>query len=500
MSRTISRTIVMCLLLIAVIPVLAQGDRPDPTPAATKNTSIQGDRPEPTPATNKGGTIPNPTGPGGPTSNTGIIRQWAIEAAASTEYSAEGWSANQALGAPDSSGCRDQATAWASLEANDGEYLVVRFEQFVLPTQINVHVVHNTGTIANVLVANSNFTDRFISVPNSAEGRGSPCPNIHSVNVTGIDFAVDSVIIVVNQAASGNWTEIDAVELVGVPVDPSQITPPPATTPVPPQPTTVLGLSVTCPDGIAFNNGVEVVVNMRPGFSYTATAIGIGDFDPIIAVSDENGNILCNDDDANGANYIANLPTTGPIGPSNRTAHKPFTYSGSELGNVSFIVGSFGSTAGEFVLLIEGLAVTRADGSGEGAGDPFLINVTPNMVASGVDYTSYMIAVTNALDTMITAVDANNTIIRLSDGTAVMCDDAGTTNCFGLSEDLTPYYVSRENGRTLGGGRYDSMLHIPNDTFTVEDGGIINYRFTSSGQNTLGDYVAAFHFGTTAGQ
>lgn len=66
--------------------------------------------------------------------------------------------------------------------------------------------------IADVLVANSNFTDRFISVPNSAEGRGSPCPNIHSVNVTGIDFAVDSVIIVVNQAASGNWTEIDAVE------------------------------------------------------------------------------------------------------------------------------------------------------------------------------------------------------------------------------------------------------------------------------------------------
>ncbi|NOG51547.1 MAG: hypothetical protein HND48_20570 [Chloroflexi bacterium] len=53
----------------------------------------------------------------------------------------------------------------------------------------------------------------------------------------------------------------------------------------------MLGLSVTCPDGIAFNNGVEVVVNMRPGFSYTATAIGIGDFDPIIAVSDENGNI-----------------------------------------------------------------------------------------------------------------------------------------------------------------------------------------------------------------
>lgn len=495
MLRTATRLIVTCLLLIAVFPVLAQGDRPDPTPATQKNTSVQGDRPEPTPATSKGSSI---TTPAGPTTNTGLVRQWAIEAAASSEYSSTGWSANQALGAPDSRGCADQQTAWASLEPNDGEYLVVRFERFVLPTQINVHVVLNPGTIAGLLVANSNFTDRFIPVPNSAEGPGSPCPNVHSVNVTGIDFAIDSVIILVDQAASGNWTEIDAVELVGIPVAPSQITPPPAITPIPPQPTTVQGLSVTCPDGLSFTNGVEVVVNMRPGFSYTATAIGIGDFDPIIAVSDENGNILCNDDDANGVNYIANLPTTGPIGPSNRTAHKPFTYSGSQLGNISFIVGSFNSTAGEFVLLIEGLAVTRNDGSGEGAGDPFVINVTPNMVASGVDYAAYMIAVTNALDTMITAVDADNRIIRLSDGTAVLCDDAGTSSCFGVSEDLSSYYVSRENGRTLGGGRFDSMLIIPNDTFTVERGGIINYRFTSSGQNTLGDYVAAFHFGTTA--
>jgi hypothetical protein len=40
----------------------------------------------------------------------------------------------------------------------------------------------------------------------------------------------------------------------------------------------------TRPDGTEITNGVEIRVNMRPGLTYTATALGSNGFDPIIAV------------------------------------------------------------------------------------------------------------------------------------------------------------------------------------------------------------------------
>jgi hypothetical protein len=492
MMRTFRR-VAVCMLLLTAIPVFAQGGRPNPTPAATKSGTVQGPTTQSTPQ--------GPTGPTGPTSQGGEIRMWASEALGSTEYSATDWSARQATGAPNSSGCRDQGTAFATLTPDDGEYLIVGFGQYVIPTEIHIHITLNPGSISGVSVANSQDPENIIELTNSGDRGSTRCPGVHSLRVTGVTTPVDSVIIMLNQAASGSWTEIDAVELVGIPANGSggpstQGGPTTRSTQVP---SNINGIVVNCPTGHSFTNGVEVVVNMRPGFVYTATAIGIGSYDPIIAVMDEENNILCNDD--GGGDYIANLPTTGPIGPSTLTAHKPFTYTGNQLGNVSFIVGSVGSTAGEFLLVIEGLAVTTGDGSGEGAGDPFIVNVTPNMVASGVPYTAYMLAVPQVLDTMITTVDTDGRIVRLDDGTPITCDDAGSTQyCFGTGTNLSSSYVTRDTGSEIPGGQYDSMLSIPADVFTVQDGGILNFRFTSSGQRTLGEYVAAFHFGTVAGR
>lgn len=295
---------------------------------------------------------------------------------------------------------------------------------------------------------------------------------------------------------SGSSTTVPPVNNTPVPLQPTPRPPVPTTT----APTNAIpGIAVDCGNGAFFNNGVEVVVNMRQGFNYTATVIGVDNFDPVIAVIDEDGTTLCNDDDATGAHYIANLPTTGPIGPSRFTARMPFSYSGSSIGNISLVVGSVGSTAGEFLLVVEGLAVTSRDGSGEGAGDPFVVNVTSNMVASGVDYTAYMIAVTNALDPLITIVDSEMRIIRLNDGTPLTCDDAGSPGlCFDTAVDLSSSYVSRSNGTRLPGGPYDAMMLLPYDVFTIETGGFISYRFTSHQQSTYGDYVAAFHLGTVA--
>lgn len=484
MSVRFIRLAALTAILLLAIPSLAQ--RPNPTPAAPKETTTTG-----------------PTGTGPTTSADGLIRQWASLAVASSEYGTSDWSAMQATGAPDSRGCADQPTAFATRTAGNGEYLIVSFDELVIPTQINVHIVLNPGTISSLAVGNSRSGEDIINITNSDNFRQTSCPGVHSVDILDADRAVDSVIINLDQAASGSWTEIDAVELVGYAVGstpPTNSTGPTGPTGPTAQatPEAAPGISVNCGGNVTFDNGVEVIVNMRPGFTYTATVIGVGSFDPIIAVIDEQGNTLCNDDDTTGARYVANLPTTGPVGPSVFTARKPFSYSGSSFGDVSLVVGSVGSQAGEFLLVVEGLGVTRADGSGEGAGDPFVINVTPNMVLSGVDYTAYMLAVTDVLDTMITAVDEDNVIIRLNDGTPLSCDDAGNAAlCFDTGFDLSDSYVSRSNNTRLPGGPYDSMLRIPFDAFTL-DGGYIDLRFTSSSQSTVGDYVAIFHLGTSA--
>jgi hypothetical protein len=75
------------------------------------------------------------------------------------------------------------------------------------------------------------------------------------------------------------------------------------------------GMSVTCDNGASFDNGVEVIVNqMRSGFTYTATAIGLNGFDPVLAVLDANtGQGLCSDDESSASRYSANLPTTGLV-------------------------------------------------------------------------------------------------------------------------------------------------------------------------------------------
>ena len=51
------------------------------------------------------------------------------------------------------------------------------------------------------------------------------------------------------------------------------------------------------------------------------------------------------------------------------------------------MVGGYGNQSGEFLLILEGMASTPADG----AGDAFSVNLTPGMVASGVPLTVYMI-------------------------------------------------------------------------------------------------------------
>ncbi len=258
------------------------------------------------------------------------------------------------------------------------------------------------------------------------------------------------------------------------------------------------GVAVTCDNGASFDNGVEVtVVQMRAGFTYTATAIGIGDYDPVLAVLDANGRGLCSNDTREAAGYTANLPTSGSVPASGNSAQIQFNQtSGQNMADVSLVVGSVNSTDGEFVLILEGMAATSADG----AGDPFAVRLTPGMVASGVPLSVYMISVTTALDPLIAITDSSRNQLTDNNGDPVACDDAGNADlCWGESSSLTNAHVTRRGGERLVGFSRDAMLSLPTaGTQLNEDPDLrfINFLMTSYQQSTFGDYVVAIHAGT----
>ncbi len=253
-----------------------------------------------------------------------------------------------------------------------------------------------------------------------------------------------------------------------------------------------LGVTVNCDNGRTITNGIPItVVQMRTGFTYTATAMGINGFDPVLAVVDASGNGLCTDDTPEVASYTASLPTTGYIAGSATNAQITFSNnSGQPFADVTIIVGGYEDQGGEFIVLLEGMALTQADN----IGDPFTIQITPGMVASGVPLTVYQISVTNVFDPLIATVDSEYNFVQLDDGSYIACDDAGNPNaCFGQSSDLSSSYITRSGNRQLPGGPLDAMLTFP---LSPEFAGqYINFLMRSSSMETFGDYVVVFHAG-----
>ncbi|RMG87907.1 MAG: hypothetical protein D6712_04805 [Chloroflexi bacterium] len=258
-----------------------------------------------------------------------------------------------------------------------------------------------------------------------------------------------------------------------------------------------LGVTVNCDNGRTITNGVPItVVQMRTGFTYTATAMGINGFDPVLAVVDANGNGLCTDDTPSIASYTASLPTTGNIAGSATNAQITFSNnSGQPFADVTIVVGGYEDQGGEFIVLLEGMALTQADN----IGDPFTIQITPGMAQSGVPLTVYQISVTNAFDPLIATVDSEYNFIQLDDGSYVACDDAGNANaCFGQSSNLSSSYITRTQNRQLPGGPLDAMLSFPlSPEFAGQH---INFLMRSSSMETFGDYVVVFHAGIASQQ
>lgn len=170
-------------------------------------------------------------GPAGGVSAPGqVIRQWAVWAEASSEYTSGDWSAMQATGAPDVDVCGDDPLAWASTQPDTEEYLVLYYETPVNPTELVIHQSHNPSQVVEIQLIDTTGETWLLwyGDPETVEY----CPDVwtHTIELDEV-FYTDTVVIWVDQSVLGlGWVEIDAVELVGypqgVPIAPIEDQPP----------------------------------------------------------------------------------------------------------------------------------------------------------------------------------------------------------------------------------------------------------------------------------
>jgi hypothetical protein len=256
---------------------------------------------------------------------------------------------------------------------------------------------------------------------------------------------------------------------------------------------------VECDDGTVVRNGVQLVVNMRSNFDYTVTAVGVDGYNPVIAVGtmDELG-LSCSDDSRDAENFEADLPTTGHVNSSNTSAQVVFSHAVDDFANISIVTGSPDGSGGDFILIIDGLAITSNDGSG----DPYIVQLTPNMTTADTSMTIYMLAAERSLNPFISwVVDFEDLeYFTDNDGNPIYCDDGGNdTTCWGNSDSLTGSNVSTSQGK-VEGSSLDSMLSVDLSDFSsldFEGDGpfYLDFLFSSYNQSTTGNYVAVFHFG-----
>lgn len=149
-----------------------------------------------------------------------VIRQWAnsVVSMSPVELTGPPWNVNEAVGEPNITQCDSVGTADGGTPVHAIGTLFVMFAEPVVPTEINIYQNYNPGLITGIAIIDEDFMD--IEIPNTGDsGDNTDCPNIFSLTDLDIDFPISSVLIRFDISDPEVWTEIDAVELVGVPAE-----------------------------------------------------------------------------------------------------------------------------------------------------------------------------------------------------------------------------------------------------------------------------------------
>ena len=145
-----------------------------------------------------------------------IARQWAVDAAASSQYGEDGYSALQATGEPNVLAASDNPAAWTSQEA-DGttETLELTYEHAVRPSGVNIYESYNPGAVT-LVEAFDVEADEWMTLWEGSEPTEEAL-RIFSPQFETPAFATTRIRLTLDSDAVGGWNEIDAVELVGRP-------------------------------------------------------------------------------------------------------------------------------------------------------------------------------------------------------------------------------------------------------------------------------------------
>jgi hypothetical protein len=146
-----------------------------------------------------------------------IIAQWASSAKATSQYGSSLWAAHQATRKPNTVGCGDRPTAWASKDKAGIDTLTVGFKIPVVPQVVKVYQTYNPGQVTRVQVVDvKGKAHNVYSAAPVALVPPPPCPVVLEVPITGVTTKVQTVRITVDQSVLGIYQdEIDAVQLVG---------------------------------------------------------------------------------------------------------------------------------------------------------------------------------------------------------------------------------------------------------------------------------------------
>jgi hypothetical protein len=145
----------------------------------------------------------------------GEISQFATEAKASSQYSQPGWSAMQAIGAPNTVNCGDFSSAWASLSSSGKDWILLTYTQSVIPTRIIIYQTYHPGAVSRVEVVDE--AGNLIMIYQAVPAITSQCPDFLEIEVTDVNTLVRSVRVTIDQSSHNGWSEIDAVQLLGKP-------------------------------------------------------------------------------------------------------------------------------------------------------------------------------------------------------------------------------------------------------------------------------------------
>ena len=141
------------------------------------------------------------------------VRQWAVSAVASSQYTPTDWSAEQATGSPDAPAYGQYPTSWAPLvDPGDPEWIELTYAVSVVPTAIHIWEANGAGFVVQVEAWDAASGEWRILWQGT-----DPTPEqlmAFSPPLTATEIPTQRIRVTAGEGAAG-WPYIDAVELVG---------------------------------------------------------------------------------------------------------------------------------------------------------------------------------------------------------------------------------------------------------------------------------------------